>query len=167
MLNKEPSPEISIVSPFVKTYVPPPEANISTRATIGADSQNAMASSPGIAPSIHSDGRSITASSVRRQYLERELRAVQEKIIDINDLERHNYPISGAAPISRSGRILRLFSTHGSWMQPSSQQVPRSELDAARQRNEELLARIQDLERQMESAWALGLSDDPPPGYSD
>jgi hypothetical protein len=149
--------EISTVSPFMKAYVPPSRGAYAVTAP----------RNPGIAPSKHSDNRSIIASTVRRQYLERELRAAQEKIIDINDLERHNSPLSGTVPTSRSERIRRLFPVRGNSTRRNSQQVPRSELDAARQRNEELLARIRDLEAQMESAWALGLSDEPPPGYSD
>ncbi|KAJ7754694.1 hypothetical protein DFH07DRAFT_773684 [Mycena maculata] len=41
-----------------------------------------------------------------------------------------------------------------------------SQRDAARARNDQLMARIQELEAQMQSAWALGLSNEPPPGYS-
>ncbi|KAJ7898598.1 hypothetical protein B0H14DRAFT_3424394 [Mycena olivaceomarginata] len=155
--RQEPTLEISTVSPFIKAYVPPSRGAYAVTAP----------GNPGIAPSNHSDNRSIIASTVRRQYLERELRAAQEKIIDINDLERHNFPLSGTVPTSRSERIRRLFPVRGNSTRRNSQQVPRSELDAARQRNEELLARIRDLEAQMESAWALGLSDEPPPGYSD
>jgi len=36
---------------------------------------------------------------------------------------------------------------------------------ALARQNEELRERIQTLERQLQSQWALGLSDEPPPGY--
>lgn len=39
------------------------------------------------------------------------------------------------------------------------------DLERSRQMNGELQSRIAELEAQLQSAWALGLSDDPPPGY--
>ncbi|KAJ6553210.1 hypothetical protein B0H19DRAFT_1155954, partial [Mycena capillaripes] len=39
-------------------------------------------------------------------------------------------------------------------------------LRAARDRNTVLMERIEALESQMQSEWALGLSDEPPPGYT-
>ncbi|KAF7334668.1 hypothetical protein MVEN_02297300 [Mycena venus] len=140
--RRAPHPEPRRMSPFMQAHVPqvPPS----------------IASAP-------SDTHSVTASSVRRQYLERELRAAQEKLVDVGDLERRHHSISRAAPTS----LFHSFSARGRSTRHNSERVPKSELDAARQRNEELLARIRDLEAQMESAWALGLSDEPPPGYSD
>jgi hypothetical protein len=84
--------------------------------------------------------RNITTSHIRRQVIQEELRAVQEQIVDVGELER------------------RVTKTSDSW-------DLRSKLEAARERNEQLLARIQELEADLRSAWALGLSDDPPPGY--
>jgi hypothetical protein len=48
-------------------------------------------------------------------------------------------------------------STHG-----SSAVV---DLERSRQQNDELQSRIAELEAQLQSAWALGLSNEPPPGY--
>ncbi|KAJ7459343.1 hypothetical protein FB451DRAFT_1372046 [Mycena latifolia] len=152
----EDAAETGAVSPFMKTYRPVSMLHVaptnvpqgSTRAVVG----NAAATQP--------DARSLTASSIRRQYLQRELRAAQERIVDLEDLPRHNDRISDAA---RGGRILRVLSAR---IGATSPQVPSAELDDARRRNEELVARIRELEALMESAWALGLSDDPPPGYT-
>jgi BMFP domain-containing protein YqiC len=64
---------------------------------------------------------------------------VQEQFVDIDELER----------------------MHG-----GSAEDIRTQLDGARERNNQLLTRIQELEAELQSAWALGLSDEPPPGYS-
>ncbi|KAJ7339911.1 hypothetical protein DFH08DRAFT_1082438 [Mycena albidolilacea] len=88
---------------------------------------------------IHSSMRSTRTSAIRRQYIQQELRVVQEQFVDIDELER---------------------------MHASSTEDIRSQLDGARERNNQLLTRIHELEAQLESAWALGLSDEPPPGYS-
>ncbi|KAF7334669.1 Salicylate hydroxylase [Mycena venus] len=150
-----------MMSPFMQEHALQPKEHTATAWA------NAEIETPATASSASSvqplDGRSITASSVRRQYLERELRAAQENLVDIGHLERHHHTIS-RVPTPTS--LFNLFSARGMSTRQNSRRVPRSELDAARQRNEELLARIRDLEAQMESAWALGLSDDPPPGYS-
>ncbi|KAJ7869922.1 hypothetical protein B0H14DRAFT_3132234 [Mycena olivaceomarginata] len=78
-------------------------------------------------------------SAIRRQYIQQELRVVQEQFVDIDELER----------------------MHG-----GSAEDIRMQLDGARERNNQLLTRIQELEAELQSAWALGLSDEPPPGYS-
>ncbi|KAJ7851253.1 hypothetical protein B0H14DRAFT_3866372 [Mycena olivaceomarginata] len=78
-------------------------------------------------------------SAIRRQYIQQELRVVQEQFVDIDELER----------------------MHG-----GSAEDIRTQLDGARKRNNQLLTRIQELEAELQSAWALGLSDEPPPGYS-
>lgn len=108
-----------------------------------------------------SDTRSI--STVRRQYLRNELRAAQEKIANIEDLETGTLSMR-ATQGSTAGRLLRLFSTRSASSTGSGLRGVVSEL---RDRNETLTARIRELEEQMESPWALGLSNDPPPGYSE
>ncbi|KAJ7693082.1 hypothetical protein B0H17DRAFT_1200146 [Mycena rosella] len=103
-----------------------------------------------MAPEDNSDGHSIGASTVRQQLLQNELRAAQEKIVDIEALERRTNAPQGSA----TGRILRMLSTR-------SAGAGMSELI---ERNGMLAARIRELEIQMNSPWALGLSDEPPPG---
>ncbi|KAJ7693067.1 hypothetical protein B0H17DRAFT_1060682 [Mycena rosella] len=102
--------------------------------------------------------RNSHRSTLRQQYLQNELRAVREKMVDMAELQR-----AGAGAL---GRILRFM--------PIRQPTPRashasgglaSQLEASRARNEALAARICELETQIHSEWALGLSDEPPPGY--
>ncbi|KAJ7036351.1 hypothetical protein C8F04DRAFT_1257918 [Mycena alexandri] len=97
-----------------------------------------------------SDARSI--SKVRREYLRNELLATQEKITHIQNLERRT------ASTPEGGRFRRLLSARGA----DSGLV--SEL---RERNEKLMSQINQLQAQMESPWARGLSDEAPPGYSE
>ncbi|KAJ6537412.1 hypothetical protein DFH09DRAFT_1178149 [Mycena vulgaris] len=95
-------------------------------------------------------------STNRRQYLQSELRATQEKMVNIEALETQT--VTPPAP----GGILRLLS-----LNVSDSRAPDPDPDTARlrERNEMLMARIRELEEQAESPWALGLSDEPPPGY--
>ncbi|KAJ6537408.1 hypothetical protein DFH09DRAFT_1042496 [Mycena vulgaris] len=98
--------------------------------------------------------RSISTN--RRQYLQSELRATQEKMVNIEALETQT-----AAPRAPGG-ILRLLSLN---MSGSRAPDPDPDIARLRERNEMLMARIRELEEQAESPWALGLSDEPPPGY--
>ncbi|KAJ7142505.1 hypothetical protein C8R44DRAFT_193244 [Mycena epipterygia] len=125
-------------------------------------SSHTVASIPrnGNAPD-NSDTRSIT--TVRRQYLRNELRAAQEKIVNIEESETRTISMR-ATQSSTPGRLLRLISTRSASSTGSGLRGVVSEL---RDRNEALTARIRELEAQMESPWALGLSNDPPPGYSE
>ncbi|KAJ7433307.1 hypothetical protein B0H11DRAFT_2122412 [Mycena galericulata] len=105
-------------------------------------------------------------STVRRQYLQNELRAAQEKMVDTEDVEGHvdsTRTTRGSFPESKR-RILRLLSTRSTTTTASgsTDQDP-----SLRERNEMLTARIRELEGQLKSPWALGLSDEPPPGYSE
>ncbi|KAJ7754691.1 hypothetical protein DFH07DRAFT_822948 [Mycena maculata] len=100
-------------------------------------------------------------STLRREYLQQELRAVREKIMDVDDLERQM--LSDGV----RGRLLRLVPPRSGSTVRRNLQDATAQLDESRARNEQLAARIRELEGQMQSAWALGLSDDPPPGYSD
>lgn len=93
------------------------------------------------------------ASDARQRYLQQELRAVQEKIVDVDDMERQMLTDQGSR--NRNGSILR-----------RNLDTATSQLDAARAHNDQLIARIQELEVQMQSSWALGLSDEAPPGYT-
>ncbi|KAJ6595804.1 hypothetical protein DFH09DRAFT_1135664, partial [Mycena vulgaris] len=97
-----------------------------------------------------------SASTLRRQYLENELRVAREKMVDIQDLESQN--------ITTPSRILRLISTRRT--SPRGSENLATQLEASKERNNILAARIAELEAHMHSAWALGLSDEPPPGYT-
>ncbi|KAJ7693062.1 hypothetical protein B0H17DRAFT_1060672 [Mycena rosella] len=106
----------------------------------------------------HSDGRNSHGSTLRQQYLQNELRAVREKMVDMADLQQE-----GAEALSR---ILRFMSIRKATTRTSRASGGlASQLEASRARNEALAARIRELETQVDSEWALGLSDEPPPGY--
>ncbi|KAJ7305440.1 hypothetical protein DFH08DRAFT_825127 [Mycena albidolilacea] len=113
------------------------------------------------APDTSSGARNSTVSTVRQQQLENELRAVQEKMVD---LERHAVPVVDGRKSSGSHSLLGLLSVRSTETASGGSQDLVSQLEAARERNEALAARICELERQMRSEWALGISDEPPPG---
>ncbi|KAJ7613373.1 hypothetical protein FB45DRAFT_874334 [Roridomyces roridus] len=99
-------------------------------------------------------------AAARRQFLEEELRRIQGQMVDVDELTTDS-----STSISRQS----LASILGSTAQPGadSGEFNLAELlRLARDKNTALTARIETLERQMESSWALGLSDEPPPGYS-
>ncbi|KAJ7609682.1 hypothetical protein FB45DRAFT_943393 [Roridomyces roridus] len=107
----------------------------------------------------HSDSNTISSS--RQSYLRQELREAQSKIVDVDDLERQML-----SPHRIRGRILRLIPPRTPSTLRKNLRDATAQLTSARARNEELMARIRELEIQMQSPWALGLSDEPPPGYS-
>ncbi|KAF7364894.1 hypothetical protein MVEN_00359900 [Mycena venus] len=99
-------------------------------------------------------------SKVRRQYLQNELRATQEKIVEIQHLDRDG---STGVPQASTPNANQVPTRGGS--NPGTESV--EAISELRERNEALTARIRELEAHMESPWALGLSDEPPPGYSE
>ncbi|KAJ7089125.1 hypothetical protein C8R44DRAFT_990942 [Mycena epipterygia] len=110
----------------------------------------------------------VSASATRRQYLANELRATHDKMVDLEDLERHTASKT-ATRSSAPSRILRLVSMRSASTTDTGgdgSQDLASQLKMAKQRNKLLAGRIRELEDQMHSPWALGLSDEPPPGYT-
>jgi len=103
------------------------------------------------------DERIARRATMRREYLESELRRTQEQIVDIDSLTTRGSPTS-----SRMSLATKLGSPNGD----DGPQDMAELLKAAGERNVMLMARIEALESQMQSAWALGLSDQPPPGYT-
>ncbi|KAJ7445639.1 hypothetical protein FB451DRAFT_1189054 [Mycena latifolia] len=112
----------------------------------------------------NNDARSISASTVRQQFLQNEVRAAKEKMVDLEDLERRTWS-TNATEASVPSRILRILSTRSA---STMRTAPGSSdlVAQLRARNEAQAARIRELEAQMNSEWALGLSDEPPPGYT-
>ncbi|KAJ7920308.1 hypothetical protein B0H13DRAFT_1867783 [Mycena leptocephala] len=96
-------------------------------------------------------------TKVLQQYLRNELRAAQERIVDIQNSERRT-STSRSTRSARVARSLRLFSGRG-----ASDTRSRDPEMGIR----EMAARIRELEAELESPWARGLSDEPPPGYSE
>ncbi|KAJ7634352.1 hypothetical protein FB45DRAFT_1002025 [Roridomyces roridus] len=128
-----------------------------------------------------------SAVSARQEFLASEMRAMQEKMQLFNleelELERTRaVPESNSGGGGRTSRIMRFVSRRDpnspSTPSPASSQealtgTPRddgdsdleSQLQVSRAQNDVLAARIRQLEEQMQSDWALGLSDEAPPGY--
>jgi len=105
-----------------------------------------------------SEALRISASTIRRQYLANELRATQEKIAEVGELERRT--LSTDAPQDSSGERAGVLSSLSTSTTTSQDLVSR-----LRERDGMLTARIRELEEYIRSPWATGLSDEPPPGY--
>ncbi|KAJ7924319.1 hypothetical protein B0H13DRAFT_1977850 [Mycena leptocephala] len=103
----------------------------------------------------HADARSVAYSAtIRRRYLENELRRTQEQIVDIDSFTMRVSPTTSR---------MSLATMLGSPVGPGESNQEMAELlKAARDRNAMLSSRIEALESQMQSAWAQGLSDEPP-----
>ncbi|KAJ7124602.1 hypothetical protein C8R43DRAFT_1135557 [Mycena crocata] len=104
-------------------------------------------------------------------FLKLNLLRTQQQIIDIDTLAtQESSPTSSrsrmslAAPSTRMSLAALVGST--SPVAEGNPQMMTKLPNVARQRNLMLIAWIEELERQMQSAWALGLSDDSPPGYT-
>lgn len=154
---------------FGITAVPNLEAPDTTH-SVRTSNRNASPSSGSETSEPNAPGDSGLRNSngtLRQQYLENELRAAHQKLVDIEELERTTVAAVAATQITGPRRVLRLLSTRRtSTVGSNRSQDLVSQLEAAKERNEMMAARIQELEAQMQSAWALGLSDEPPPGYT-
>jgi hypothetical protein len=103
-------------------------------------------------PHRDSDIRSVSPSTITRQDLETELQMVQEKMADLQDLER-----------SSPGRVWRLMSMRSTSTRGSPD--VRAELEAAKEQINMLVMRIHALEANTNSAYGAGFSNEPPPPY--
>ncbi|KAF8145533.1 hypothetical protein K438DRAFT_1781853 [Mycena galopus ATCC 62051] len=129
-----------VLTPFVGTFSP---------ITINTD--------PNYMPTDKPDVRSKGEVAVRRWYLRKELRTAQERILAI---QKSGPRITSPGPRATTSRFLHIFSTASRRTSTLGPQSPDSNVIS------ELTARIRDLEAQMRSQWAQGLSDEAPPGYS-
>ncbi|KAJ7613175.1 hypothetical protein FB45DRAFT_1036701 [Roridomyces roridus] len=93
-------------------------------------------------------GSTDDRTKARRAYLENELRAAQEKIAHISP-----------QVLSPGHTRLRALARIGTGRSETVAQL--------REQNATYQARIRELEAHMTSPWALGLSDEPPPGYEE
>ncbi|KAJ7926098.1 hypothetical protein B0H13DRAFT_2654011 [Mycena leptocephala] len=89
-----------------------------------------------------SDTPRTRANTIARRQLEKQLRAVQEKMVDLEDIERR----------------LRQASSRGS-------PAVHAELQAAKEQINRLVERINALEANANWAYSEGISEDPPPDY--
>ncbi|KAJ7200333.1 hypothetical protein GGX14DRAFT_572095 [Mycena pura] len=101
----------------------------------------------------NSEARSVT--KIRQQYLRNELRATQEKIIHIQ-----TQSLASSTQGTRVGRLLQAFSARGASDTRSGSRDPEIVI-------REMAARIRELEAELELPWMRGLSDEPPPRYSE
>ncbi|KAJ6564036.1 hypothetical protein B0H19DRAFT_1067636 [Mycena capillaripes] len=99
-----------------------------------------------------SDARSLSESTMARHQLEMELLAVQEKMVDLEDEERHS-TIGGAHRMSRPPSM------------PATSGNVDAQLQIAREQIDMLILRINALEANTDPAWGLGISREPPPEY--
>ncbi|KAJ7613374.1 hypothetical protein FB45DRAFT_938218 [Roridomyces roridus] len=96
----------------------------------------------------------------RRQFLEDELRRAQEQMVDVDNLTERS-------PTSSRQSLATILGSPTRQNSGADEEFNMAELlQLAREKNTALTERIEALEMQMRSAWALGLSDEPPPGYS-
>ncbi|KAJ6556830.1 hypothetical protein DFH09DRAFT_1164562 [Mycena vulgaris] len=113
--------------------------------------------------------RAVTQSKaqLRQEYLANELRAVQkqhEALRRIQEKQRagHAEPAQSVDPAP----VVGVGATNPT--DPSVEIVTTpADLESAQRQNEMLRRRIRELEQQQQSDWARGLSDQPPPGYSE
>ncbi|KAJ6556831.1 hypothetical protein DFH09DRAFT_1280237 [Mycena vulgaris] len=107
-------------------------------------------------------------AQLRQQYLADELRTVQKQHEALCRIER-------TAPVERAESGARVPAVAGS--APSDAANPAdggvetattpADSESTQRQNEILRRRIRELEEQQQSDWAQGLSDQPPPGYSE
>jgi hypothetical protein len=90
---------------------------------------------------------SSKAAQIRQEYLMNQMRAVQWQLQSLQG-------VTGTASSATSDFL-------------SGSESDSLGLQQAKQQNEALQERIRALEEQLNSQWALGLSDEPPPGYLD
>ncbi|KAJ7620850.1 hypothetical protein DFH06DRAFT_1482452 [Mycena polygramma] len=103
---------------------------------------------------------SSKAAQARQEYLLNQMRDVQWQLQALQGRGTSSAAPSTAAP-SSSGVV----SSPSASESALSGTTDGSGLAQARQQNEALQERIRALEQQLQSQWALGLSDEPPPGY--
>ncbi|KAJ7805380.1 hypothetical protein B0H13DRAFT_1930215 [Mycena leptocephala] len=106
-----------------------------------------------------SDTRSTGASTIARRQLQTQLHAVQEKMVNLEDIERRTS--SGSSDGSGRHRILRLMRTASNRGSPEVH----AELQAAKEQINVLVERMNALEANANWAHGEGISDDPPPNY--
>ncbi|KAJ7276926.1 hypothetical protein C8J57DRAFT_197526 [Mycena rebaudengoi] len=132
-----PTMEQSEVSPYLYTR--------NTDSKISGTTAYFTESTVGSSSSTPPRALSSKAAAVRQEYLRNQMRAVQREMAELD-----------TAPSPRSSQY-NSASTNSN--------ADSDGLEHARQQNAVLQARVQMLESQLDSQWARGLSDEPPPGY--
>ncbi|KAF7369616.1 hypothetical protein MVEN_00292400 [Mycena venus] len=108
-------------------------------------------------PSTVSSRDTQTKAASRQQYLANELRAIEKQQAALQNYREQRRSTPASEPAVSELAPANDTTTAGETTR---------EVDLERQ-NEMLRRRIRELEEQQESDWARGLSDLPPPGYSE
>ncbi|KAK7031472.1 hypothetical protein R3P38DRAFT_2923801 [Favolaschia claudopus] len=99
-----------------------------------------------------SSNTSLSSPAQRQEYLTNEMRLVRKRMEELR--RSQNLSASTLSPSSPQP------STHY-----TTESATTADLERSRQENDALQNRIVELEAQLQSAWAQGLSNEPPPGY--
>ncbi|KAJ6529774.1 hypothetical protein B0H19DRAFT_529292 [Mycena capillaripes] len=110
------------------------------------------------------DSRGIDA---KKERLRTELSVMQEKMVNLEDLERRTTSGSNAPRILRLqlGRSTRAGSRQGTSRDAAAVQDLEGKLQACKQHIDTLVNRINELETNADFAWGMGVSGEPPPDY--
>jgi hypothetical protein len=101
-------------------------------------------------------------NAITRQLLEMQLLAVAEKMYDLQDRER--LLVGGSRNGSGLPRMWRLMSVRSASTRPPPD--VEAQLQTAREQTNMLVARINALEANSDSAWGRVIGDEPPPEYN-
>ncbi|KAJ7876274.1 hypothetical protein B0H13DRAFT_2055633 [Mycena leptocephala] len=99
---------------------------------------------------------SLSSPLQRQQYITNEMRLVRKQMEELSR-SGNGTSISASSALPESS----VYSPS----QASTHDTSALDLEQSRQMNDTLQSRIVQLEEQLQSAWALGLSNEPPPGY--
>jgi hypothetical protein len=109
-----------------------------------------------------SSNTSLSSPAQRQQYITNGMRLVRKRMEELRRTPNISTSGSGSAWSSSLSSVPSAVSPSQASTHGSSAVV---DLERSRQQNDELQSRIAELEAQLQSAWALGLSNEPPPGY--
>ncbi|KAF8204229.1 hypothetical protein K438DRAFT_1819363 [Mycena galopus ATCC 62051] len=116
--------------------------------------------------------RELTPSntiSTRQLYISNQVHRAREKVAELEEMSSlllRSPTASSRGYSSRPGS--GMTEAEGAWTAPTNADQPVDDrLDRAILEIQALNSRIRELEMQRRSSWALGLSDEPPPGYSE
>jgi len=106
-----------------------------------------------------SSNTSLSSPAQRQQYITNEMRLVRKQMEEL----RRTRDFSSASGSSSAFSVPESSALSPS--QASTHDTSALNLERSRRENDALQSRIAELEEQLQSAWAQGLSNEPPPGY--
>ncbi|KAF8204180.1 hypothetical protein K438DRAFT_1819264 [Mycena galopus ATCC 62051] len=113
--------------------------------------------------------RESNTTSTRQLYISNEVHRAREKVAELEEMSSLLLRSSTASSRGYSSRPgSGITEAEGAWTAPTNADQPVDDrLERAILEIQALNSRIRELETQRRSSWALGLSDEPPPGYSE